>query len=129
ITVLQGATNITDGATTPINFGSVTQGQTGPSITFTVRNDGGQILTTSGLAVPTGYTVTDGLSASIYSGQSDTFTIRLDSTVVGTKSGDITFNSNDSNENPFNFAITGVVNASLNAPTSMAVTGSTSSSV
>ena len=56
-----GSTNIADNSTTPVNFGSVVQGQTGPSVTFTVRNDGGQILNLSGLSVPAGYTITDGL--------------------------------------------------------------------
>ena len=36
---------IINGSTTPIDVGTVTQGQTGPTRTFTVRNDGTDALT------------------------------------------------------------------------------------
>ena len=45
ITVLDGATSIVSGQTTPINFGSAVHNATGPSKTFTIRNDGDQTLT------------------------------------------------------------------------------------
>ena len=37
--------------------------------------------------------------------------MRLNATAAGTYTGDVSFTSNDSNENPFNFRISGVVNA------------------
>ena len=117
VTVL-GLSNITvsDGDTSPsssdgTNFGSVTQGGSGLTRTFTVSNTGNATLTTSGLSVPSGYTVTNTLSSSIAPGSSDTFSVRLDATTVGTKSGQISFTTNDSDENPYNFSITGVVSA------------------
>jgi hypothetical protein len=106
--------NIADGDSTPsasdfTDFGSVTQGGTAVSRTFTVHNDGDSTLMLSGLTVPTGYTVTNSLSSSLAPGASDNFTVRLDTSMAGTKSGQISFATNDSDENPFNFSITGDV--------------------
>jgi Ca2+-binding RTX toxin-like protein len=60
--------------------------------------------------VPAGFTVTEGLSASLAPGASDTFTVRANATAVGTFTGNLTFNNNDSNESPYNFTIKAVVN-------------------
>jgi hypothetical protein len=116
IAVSGNGTNIVDGDTTPAttdhtDFGTVTQNGTAISRTFTVSNTGNATLTTSGLSVPTGFSVTDPLAATINAGGFDTFTVRLDTTTAGTKSNDISFTTNDSNENPFNFSITGTVSA------------------
>ena len=109
VRVTGGGGNVADGQAAPVNFGTVSQGQPGPSITFTVLNDGGQALTTSALTVPTGYTITEGLSATIAAGASDSFTVRLDSATAGTRTGTISFANNDADENPFDFPVTGVV--------------------
>jgi hypothetical protein len=79
------------------------------SRTFTVRNEGGATLTLGAVTVPTGFTLTEGLSASLAAGASDTFTVQLDTTTMGTKSGEISFSNSDSDENPFVFRITGEV--------------------
>ncbi len=63
------------------------------------------------MTVPAGFTLTEGLSGSLAPGVSDTFTVRLDNATVGTKSGDVSFSTNDADENPFNFRITGIVAA------------------
>ncbi len=117
ITVLGSGVSITDGDTTPstadgTDFGAVVQGGTPVSHTFTVRNDGTATLTLGAVVVPTGFTLTEGLSTSLAAGASDTFTVRLDTATVGTKTGQISFTNNDSDENPFNFTITGTVTAS-----------------
>ncbi len=114
ITVLGNGVVIADGDATPdaaddTDFGSVLQGTAGISRTFTVRNDGESTLTLGEVTVPTGFTVTEGLSASLAAGASDTFTVRLDTASVGTKAGEISFATNDSDENPFNFQITGTI--------------------
>ena len=44
ITVLDGATTITSGQTTPIGLGTAVRGAAGPTKTFTIRNDGDQTL-------------------------------------------------------------------------------------
>jgi pimeloyl-ACP methyl ester carboxylesterase len=114
ITVLGNGISIADGDTTPsssdnTDFGSIVQGQTGPTRTFTVRNDGGSTLTLGSVSVPAGFILDVGLLTSLARGASDTFTVRLDTTSAGTKSGQISFSDNDSNENPFNFSVTGTV--------------------
>ena len=77
LAVKNGSTTITNGQSSAVNFGSVLLNATGPTITFTVSNAGGTALTTSGLTVPGGYTVTDTLAASIAAGGSDTFALHL----------------------------------------------------
>jgi Ca2+-binding RTX toxin-like protein len=77
-----------------------------------VTNNGGSTLRITGGSVPSGFTITDGLGSTIAPGASDTLTIRLDSSTAGTKSGNVNISSNDGDENPFNFAITGKVNSS-----------------
>lgn len=67
ITVSGNGQNITDGDTTPslpdwTDFGSVLQGQPGPTRTFTVRNDGGTTLTLGAPSLPSGFTLVEGLS-------------------------------------------------------------------
>src|SRR5207244_1430861 len=85
-------------------------------------NTGTSTLTTSGLTLPAGLSVVEGLSASISPSGFDTFTVQLDTSITGAKAGDISFTDNDSNENPFNFRITGTVNAVPTAP-EIAVSG------
>src|SRR5205823_3986243 len=81
-----------------------------------VNNTGTAALTTSGLTLPTGFTLVEGLSASIAAGAFDTFTVQLDTSSTGTKSGQISFTTNDTDENPYNFSVTGTVNATSSAP-------------
>ena len=85
------------------------QGGTAISPVFTVRNDGFAALTLGAVPVPAGYTLTHNLSASLAASTSDTFTVRLDSAVVGTRSEGSSFSTDDSDENPFNLRITGQV--------------------
>jgi hypothetical protein len=110
VNVLDGATPIADGGG-PVGFGSVTQGDPAPSKTFTVQNTGTAALNTSGLSVPSGYTVTEGLSATIGAGGSDTFTVALGTSTQGTFAGTISFANNDANENPYNWTVTGHIDA------------------
>ncbi|MEA2834747.1 MAG: hypothetical protein QOG66_2949 [Methylobacteriaceae bacterium] len=113
IAVSGNGVNIVDGDTTPstsdgTNFGTVAQGAIDDRV-FTVSNTGTSALTTSALTLPSGFTLIEGLSASIAAGSSDTFTVRMDTSSPGTHSGQISFADNDSDENPFNFSITGTV--------------------
>ncbi|MBM4084320.1 MAG: choice-of-anchor D domain-containing protein, partial [Planctomycetes bacterium] len=108
--------NIVDGDTTPnvtdgTDLGAVAQDSLSPTSTFTVRNTGTSALTLGTPSVPSGFTITDPLSTSIAAGGSDTFTLQLSTSAVGTFSGDVSFTTNDSNESPFNFRITGIVTA------------------
>lgn len=115
VTVLGNSISIADGDSTPTttdgtDYGTVAVGGAAISHSFTIRNDGNATLIMSGLSVPAGFTVTDGLAASLAPGASDTLTVRLDTAVSGTRTGDISFTTNDADEGTFNFAITGFVN-------------------
>src|SRR5207237_102722 len=81
----------------------------GPTKTFTVRNDGKSTLNLSGVFVPRGFAVVDGLRSSLGSGQSDTFSVRLITSAAGLFKGSVRVNSNDSNENPFVIKVNGSV--------------------
>ncbi len=109
IAVKNGSTTITNGQTSPVNFGSILQNATGPSITFTISNAGGTALTTSGLTVPSGYTVTDTLAGSIAAGGSDSLTLQLNTGTVGTFSGNVSFTDSAPSQSSFSFPITGTV--------------------
>jgi hypothetical protein len=107
---LQTGGDIIDGQSTALDFGSVNQGSAGVSKLIVVKNGGNANLTLSNLVVPTGFTLTGTLAATLAPGEIDSFTVTLNSTTIGTSSGTISFATNDPNENPFNFPVTGVVN-------------------
>ena len=114
ITVEGMGQNIADGDTTPssadgTDFGTLVGGGAVVTRTFTVRNTGTADLTLGTLSLPSGYSITEPLSGMIAAGSSDTFTVRLNTTTAGTFYGNISFSTNDSDENPFNFRITGTV--------------------
>ena len=114
ITVQGASADILDGDTTPstlegTDYGTVNQGSPPVSQTFTIRNDGSATLTMSGLSVPAGFTVVDGLASSLAPGTSDSLIIQLNTTAVGTRSGDVSFSTNDPDETAFNFRIQGTV--------------------
>lgn len=120
ITVTGNAINILDGDSTPsttdgTSFGNIAQGATAAVRTFTVKNDGNSALTLGTPVLPSGFSIvsTNPLVTSLAPGVSDTFQVRLDSAVAGTKSGQISIATNDTDENPFNFSITGAVTNSL----------------
>ncbi len=109
---VQVASNIViSGQSTAIDFGNVTQGQSGPSLTFSVQNTGGSPLILGAASAPTGYTVTANLSSPLAPGGTETFTVRLDSVTLGTKPGSISFATSDPSIPTFSFPVTGVVNA------------------
>jgi len=109
VAVKNGATTISNGQSNAVSFGTAERGGAGPSITFTVSNAGGTALTTSGLTVPSGYTVTDGLASSIAAGGSDTVTLQLNTASTGTFAGNVSFTNNVTGQSPFTFPITGTV--------------------
>src|SRR5690606_34801018 len=86
--------------------------------TFTVNNDGQGPLTLGTPQLPAGFTLTEPLDAIIAAGESDSFTVTMPTSVVGQFSGEIVITNNDADENPFNFAIAGVVQDDTPTPTS-----------
>ena len=109
ITVLLGGVELADGQAAPVDFGSVLHWGAAPEMTLTVRNDGELDLTLGEVDLPAGYTLVEGLSAVLAGGESDSFTVQLDTSAVGTFAGEISFTSSDDDESAFNFAITGEV--------------------
>lgn len=109
ISVSRSGANITDGQASSVSFGSVTFGGSAPTVTFTVANTGNQVLTLGQPNVPNGFTLVEGLSGTIGAGASDTFTVRMSTSSLGTKSGTISFATNDADESTFNFNISGTV--------------------
>ncbi len=107
--MLDNATNILDGTTTPIDFGTTTSGNSVVK-TFTINNTGNDVLSLSTPTLPTGFTLIGDFPTSVAASSTANFQLQLDATAVGNPSGTISFANNDSDENPFDFAIAGVVN-------------------
>jgi hypothetical protein len=87
----------------------VLQGTWHISHSFTVRNDGELTLTLGAVTLPAGFTLWGSLPSSLAGGASGYFTVQSDTATVGTKTGDLSFATNDSDENPFHFTITATV--------------------
>ena len=109
IALLVDGAPLVDGQPTPVSFGPAPQGAVAPTRTFTVRNDGGAPLTLGAPSLPAGFTLAEPLSTSLAPGASDTFTVRLDTGTAGTRSGTVSLATNDADENPFNFPVSGTV--------------------
>jgi len=108
--VVMSGLAIQDDRIDPFRFGSVTEGDdTGIHFTFTVYNLGTGILELGDVSVPSGFAVTEQLADSLGPGVSDTFTVLLETRTPGRKQGQLSFSTNDSDENPFNFPISGEV--------------------
>ncbi|MBE0540032.1 MAG: choice-of-anchor D domain-containing protein, partial [Verrucomicrobia bacterium] len=92
------------------NFGSVLVG-TNTSLTFTIRNVGSANLTGLGITIDGAdaaqFTVTANPTAPVAPGGSTTFTVRFTPTSAGVKNAALHIASNDSDENPFDIALTG----------------------
>jgi Ca2+-binding RTX toxin-like protein len=114
IQVLNDTLDITDGSTTAINFGNTTVGDT-PTKTFTIKNTGTDALKLSNLKLPNGFSLVGTLPTSVAANTFTTITVALNATKPGTYSGSLSLNNNDSNESPFDFALSGTLKA---APTS-----------
>lgn len=121
LNVLDGVTSIADGQATPVDFGSVEVDGTPPQKTFTIENLGDLTISITTITVPTGYEIDagselDGGADTIAGGTSKDLVVNLLTASVGTKTGDITINSDDGDEGAYNFAVTGTV-LNLNADT------------
>ncbi len=112
INVKQGGTDIASGGS--YAFGSVVVGSSSGAISFTVQNLGNLALNLSGSP----RVAISGLDASMFSasvpgsstiaaGSSTTFTITFNPGSVGAKSATVSIANDDSNENPYTFALNG----------------------
>ena len=101
---------LTDGSAT-VSFGSVLLGAAGTTKTFVIRNSGTAAL--SGIAVSidganaADFTTTGLDGTSIAAGTSATFTLTFKPSAAGPRSAALRIASNDSDESPFDIALTG----------------------
>jgi uncharacterized repeat protein (TIGR01451 family) len=105
---------IADGDTTPsvgenTDFGSTTI-STPVDKTYTIQNTGTSALTLSAPTFTGDFSVQGGFPASINAGASATFTVRFAPIAAGLRNGTISLANNDSDENPYTFAVKGKVN-------------------
>ncbi len=107
IRVSQGTTYIVPARTTPINFGTVSQNAGLPQKTFSVFNTGNVNVTLADLDIPQGYNLVGSLSpVVVLPGTSATFTLEMDTSVVGAKRDHVTFTyKKDSQVTPTVFSI------------------------
>ena len=92
------------------NYGTVSQGGTSPTMTFTIENEGTPNVTLGNLTVPSGYSIVSGLtSTTLTSLQTETITVKMNTTTAGTHAGNITFTTNDPDTPTFKIPVTGTV--------------------
>lgn len=110
ISVLLNGTDLVSGAN--VNFGSTFLG-TPITQTFTLQNLGNGDLTVSPLAgavFPAGFSLATDLSSTLLApGQSTTFSVQFDATLVGAFSGTLHLLSNDADEGSFDIVVGGTV--------------------
>ncbi|MBM4090177.1 MAG: choice-of-anchor D domain-containing protein, partial [Planctomycetes bacterium] len=105
--------NIADGVSTA-DFGFTIEGIP-VARTFTVTNIGrdpqaGALQLNPAITLPAGFSLVSGFgTTTLPRGESTTFTIRLDAAKPGSFSGTLSFVNNDSDENPFEFTVSGTV--------------------
>jgi subtilisin-like proprotein convertase family protein len=108
VTVTEGGTNIADGSGS-VSFGTAQQGGSSIAKNFVVTNYGNTVLNLSGLSVPANYNILEGLSATLATGASDTFTVELATASLGAQNGTISFTTNDPDEGTFDFSVSGTI--------------------
>ncbi len=129
--------SITDGDTTPstadgTDFGTVNTSSNHDQV-FTIRNTGGNPLSIQSVSVTgSGFSVQAQPASSVAANGTTTFTIRFSASTAGTYTGTVSFGNGDTDENPFNFAITATAadvvtppsgtNLALNQPASQSST-------
>lgn len=130
IQITGNSNNITDGDTSPSAIDNTDFGTTGISTpvtkTFIIENTGTADLILAGttpfvtISDAVNYTVTTPPNSTITPGGSTSFVITYNPTTQGVKNATVTIRSNDSDEDPFTFAITGDT-----VPAEIRITGQT----
>ena len=101
---------ITSGSTTPVDYGVACAGEDPICKYFVIENSGDQPLTLGTLSVPPGYSVVGPVPSSIPAGGEATIKIQFDATgSLGTYSGTVSLANNDSNEDPYTWEVTAIL--------------------
>ncbi|MEM7735566.1 MAG: choice-of-anchor D domain-containing protein [Deinococcota bacterium] len=108
IEVRAGDRVLQDGSSVPVDFGATTLNNVEPQI-FTINNLGGVPLTLGGLDLPAGFALDGDFPTTVDANGSANFTINLVATGLGNFAGEVSFDTNDEDENPFSFRVEGVV--------------------
>ncbi len=112
IKVSQGATYVIDGRTTPISFGTIPLGGSPPTRSFGIQNHGSETLTLSDLVLPPGFSLVGSFPSSVAPAGVMNFSVAMSSSAVGSRFGELSFTTKDSDEQHFNFNIGGTVSGS-----------------
>ena len=114
ISVKGNNTEITDGDTTPdtaddTDFGNIEVNGASLSHTFTITNTGSADLTINSISSSNSseFAVSGTTSGTITAGNSIDFTVTFDPSATGTRTATISIDNNDSDENPYDFAVQG----------------------
>ena len=106
IAVTVGTTPLADGGA--VDFGTRFSNNGTLTRQFTVTNVGGGSLDLNPIVIPGGFTLEAGFGdTSLGAGEQTTFTVGFNATELGDHSGDVSFGTNDGDENPFNFTVEG----------------------
>jgi murein DD-endopeptidase MepM/ murein hydrolase activator NlpD len=103
-----------NGRTTPIDFGTADPGDAAPQVTFTVENVGNADLTPGNLVLPDGFSLASDFPGDIAPGSSADFTVALNTDNPGTRTGVLSFDTNDPNTPTFSFTVKGRVTGGSN---------------
>src|SRR5205814_673836 len=85
---------IADGSGTAIDFGTAAVGEAAPRRTFRLVNIGDAMMKLGALQLPAGFLAVDGLKSSLGPGELDEFTVRMETSAVGGRAGQVRFTTN-----------------------------------
>jgi hypothetical protein len=114
IAVQVDGNHLPDG-TGSVAFGTTTVG-TAVTKTFTVQNVGTADLTLGAISVSSDFTASAFGTTTVAAGGSTTFTVTLIASNAGNYSGTVSFATNDPGQNPFDFTVSGTVDAPVVSP-------------
>ncbi|HEY9297296.1 MAG TPA: choice-of-anchor D domain-containing protein, partial [Phormidium sp.] len=98
-----GIYNLTDNSPIPVDFGTANIGET-LTKTFTIRNTSSEeALSLINFTLPEGFEIEGELPDSIAPNSQQNFTLTVDTSTAANREGNITFETNDSDESLFNF--------------------------
>lgn len=91
------------------DFGSVQLGQPGTQRTFTVTNTGGGTLELGAVTLAGPFTLVSAPPATLNAGASATFVVAMSTSTLGAQAGSVSFATNVTAKNPYEFAVAGDV--------------------
>jgi Ca2+-binding RTX toxin-like protein len=115
IMVLQNGVSLVNAQAT-VDFGGATVGDAGTVRTFQIHNDGKGQLSIGAIHLPAGFSLVDAPAGHLGRGDTTSFTVRLDTGAIATRSGQLRFSNNDADEGSFSIGLKGQVIAKVVQP-------------